>query len=152
MRLGAIRGTRSFLQVVQTTALMVAAAVVVCSFGCGKSDPFERQPLKGFITWEGEPIQFGSITLEPAEGQPAGAMAPIRNGAFEIAREAGPSPGKYAVWLHAYDHAGERPTDGTELEPAKEILPDKFLTSPPTDITITRVSGNDVNELTFDLK
>lgn len=152
MRLGAIRGTHSFPQVVPAAAWMAVATMVVCSFGCGKSDPFERQPLRGFITWEGEPIQFGSITLEPAEGQPAGAMAPIRDGAFEIAREAGPSPGKYAVWLHAYDHAGERPTDGTELEPAKEILPEKFLKSPPTEITITRVSGDDINELTFDLK
>jgi hypothetical protein len=132
--------------------LLLATVALVSTTGCGSGDPFERQPLKGFITWEGEPIQFGSIALEPAEGQPAGAMASIRDGVFEISREAGPSPGKYSVWLHAYDHSGERPADGSEIEPPKEILPQQFLAKAPAEVTIERVSGSDVNEFTFDLK
>lgn len=139
-------------QVRGLAAWTTAAVMLAATGGCGGGDPFERQPLKGFITWEGEPIEFGSITLEPAEGQPAGAMASIRDGAFEIPRDAGPSPGKYAVWLHAYDHAGERPTDGSEIDPPKEILPAKFLSAAPAEVTIERVSGSNVNEFTFDLK
>ncbi len=130
-------------------AIVCAGAL---SLGCGKPDPFGRQPLKGYVTWNGKPIQFGSIALKPAEGQPAGAMASIRDGAFDIPRSAGPCPGKNDVWLHAYDHAGERPADGSEIAPPKEILPAKFLAKPPTQITIERVEGDKVNEFTFDLK
>lgn len=131
--------------------ILAAAAIVVAASGCGTSDPFARQPLEGFITWQGKPIQFGSIVLEPAEGQPAGAMASIRDGVFTIPREAGPCAGRYDVWLHAYDHAGERPADGREMAPPKEMLPAKFLAKPPTQVTIEKVSGGRTNEFKFDL-
>jgi hypothetical protein len=133
-------------------AAVGTVAVLAVVIGCGKRDPFGRQPLKGFVTWEGKPIKYGTIALEPAEGQPAGAFAPIREGAFDIPREAGPCPGKYNVWLHAYDHAGERPADGREIAPPKEILPPKFLAKPPAQVTIEKVEGEKVNEFTVDLK
>lgn len=131
---------------------IVALMLLAMAPGCSKPDPFERQPLKGYVTWGGKPIQYGSIALEPAEGQRAGAMASIRDGKFEMSRMAGPSPGKYKVWLHAYDHSGERPADGREIPPPKEMLPAKYLATAPTEITIERVEGEKVNEFTFDLK
>jgi len=126
--------------------------VLAVATGCGKKDPFGRQPLKGFVTWGGKPIQYGSIVLEPADGQPAGAMAPIRDGVFEMPRTAGPPPGRYRVWLHAYDHSGERPADGREIPPPKEMLPAKHLTNAPAELTIEQVEGDASNEFTFDLK
>lgn len=132
--------------------VLAIACSGIFSTGCGKRDPFGRQPLKGYVTWNGKPIQFGSIALKPAEGQPAGAMASIRDGAFDIPRSAGPCPGKYDVWLHAYDHGGERPADGSEVAPPKEILPAKFLAKPPAQITIEKVEGDKVNEFNFDLQ
>jgi hypothetical protein len=131
---------------------MVIVAVLAVAPGCGKRDPFGRQPFKGFVTWEGKPIQYGSIVLEPADGQAAGAMASIRNGAFEMPRTAGPPPGRYKVWLHAYDHSGERPADGREIPPPKEMLPAKYLSRAPAEVTIEQVEGDAVNEFTFDLK
>jgi hypothetical protein len=133
------------------TAVAMLCVLAVAT-GCGKKDPFGRQPLKGFVTWEGKPIKIGTISLEPAEGQAAGAFAPIRDGAFDIPRSAGPCPGRYNVWLHAYDHTGEQPADGSEIAPPKEILPPKFLAKPPAQITIEEVEGEQVNEFTFDLK
>ena len=132
-------------------ALVALAAVVVSAAGCSRPDPFGRQPLDGFVTWRGQPIQFGSIVLEPAEGQPAGAMASIRDGAFSIPQEAGPCPGTYNVWLHAYDHAGERPDDGSEIAPPKEMLPPKYLAKPPAQVTIEQVAKGKVNEFQFNL-
>lgn len=141
------------LQAPAAMLLMGAVAgVATILAGCGRPDPFGRQPLKGVVTWNGKPIQYGSIALEPAEGQPAGAMASIRDGVFEIPQSAGPCPGTYNVWLHAYDHSGERPADGSEIAPPKEILPAKFLAKPPTQITIEKAEGGKVNEFTFDLK
>lgn len=123
-------------------------AAVVMTIGCGRNDPFGRQPLEGMITWEGKPITIGTISLEPAGGQPAGAMTSIRDGRFSFSREAGPCPGEYNVWLHAYDHAGED-ADGP---PPKEILPQKFLAKSPAQVTIQKVDNNNTNTFTFDLK
>lgn len=129
--------------------LLLAGVALV---GCGKRDPFGRQPLEGVVTWKGKPIQFGSITLEPAEGQPAGATTSISDGKFSIPRTAGPCPGKYNVWLHAYDRVGERPTDGSEGIPPKEILPPKYQTEPATQITIEKVDEENTNRFEFDIK
>ncbi len=127
-------------------------AIFVATAACSKPDPFQRQPLKGFVTWKGQPIQFGTIVLEPAEGQRAGAMASIRDGNFEIPRVAGPSPGKYSVWLHAYDKSGDEPVNGDDARPPREILPAKYLANPPAEVQIERVEGEKFNEFNFDLK
>lgn len=138
---------RSFRTSLFPPSLLVLAVFAIAA-GCGKSDPFGRQPIKGFITWDGKPIQFGSISFEPAERQPAGALAKIKDGAFDIPRSAGPCPGKYNVWLHAYDHSGER----IDIPPPKEILPAKFLEKPPTQVVIKEVKDDSPNDLKFDLK
>ena len=130
-----------------STAAVLVAAVIV-TVGCGKKDPFGRQPLEGSVTWEGKPIAIGTISLEPAEGQPAGANAAIREGKFVMTRDVGPCPGKYNVWLRAFDHAGEDPNGPAP----KQLLPRKFLESPPTQVTIEKVADDKPNTFTFDLK
>ena len=132
-------------------SLMAAVLVtsVALTSGCGKKgDPFGRQPLEGTITWEGKPIAIGAIALEPAEGQPAGANAAIRDGKFSMTRETGPCPGKYNVWIRAFDHASA----DTNAPEAKQILPRKFLESPPASVTIETVGDEKPNTLTVDLK
>lgn len=122
--------------------------------GCGRSDPFERQPIRGNVTWQGKPIKYGSVVLEPAEKQGAGAMAPVRDGSFSLPRQAGPSPGKYAVWVHAFDKSGDVPPGtppGQEGPPPKEILPDKYRLSAATQVTVERVSDDKPNEFTITL-
>ena len=130
----------------------ISCVFFVALSACSKPDPFERQPLKGFVTWKGQPIKYGTIVLEPADGQRAGAMASIRDGNFDIPRTAGPSPGKYSVWLHAYDKSGDEPVAGDDPRPPREILPAKYLAKPPAVLQIKRVQGEDANEFNFDLK
>jgi len=133
---------------------LAALAGVVPLVGCGKTDPFARQPVKGTITWKGKPIQFGTITLEPASGQKTGATASIANGAFSIPREAGPSPGAYAVWIHAFDRGADPPpgtAPGEEGPPPKEILPEKYLKNAAGQIDVKQVKDEAPNELTLDL-
>ena len=139
---GLTTGQRRFLM----AAVLVAAVSV--TVGCGKKDPFARQPLEGMITWEGKPIAFGAIALEPAEGQPAGANASISDGKFSMPREIGPCPGKYKVWIRAFENVG---TDPSTRE-TKQILPRKFLNEPPASVTIEQVSDDKPNVLTVDLK
>jgi len=134
--------------------IFLIALPLVGSFGCGKSDPFQRQPIRGNVTWKGKPIQYGSVVLEPAEKQGAGAMAPIRDGKFELPRQAGPSPGNYALWVHAFDKSGEVPPGtlpGQEGPPPKEILPDKYRLNAAAQITVERVSDEKPNEVSVTL-
>lgn len=134
---------------------VVLAACLVATVGCGRHDPFERQPLNGMISWQGKPIKYGTVVLEPAENQPAGATASLRDGVFTMPRKAGPSPGKYAVWVHAFDRSGEVPPGtlpGQEGPPPKEILPDKYRLGAATEITIERVPDDKPNELKFNLE
>jgi len=123
-------------------------AMVALTSGCGKKDPFGRQPLEGSVTWEGKPIAVGVIALEPAEGQPAGANASIRDGKFSMTRDTGPCPGKYNVWIRAFDHANPDPN----VPEPKQILPRKFLESPPAQVTIEQVGDDKPNVFTVDLK
>lgn len=139
----------------QRAAIGIVAACMMATVGCGRRDPFERQPLNGLISWQGKPIKYGTIVLEPAEKQPAGATASLRDGIFTIPRSAGPSPGKYAVWVHAFDRSGDVPPGtlpGQEGPPPKEILPEKYRLGAATEVTIERVTDDKPNEFTFNLE
>lgn len=137
----------------RTATFLIVACVTVLA-GCGKSDPFERQPVRGTVTWKGKPISFGSVVLEPAAGQGAGAMAAIRDGKFELSRTAGPSPGDYAVWVHAFDKSGDVPPGtppGQEGPPPKDILPEKYRLNAAAIVKVERVGDDKPNELTITL-
>ncbi len=129
-------------------------ALVLAGTGCG-SDPFQRQPVQGNVKFGGKPIQYGTIRLEPAEKQPAGASGSIRDGKFKIERSAGVGPGKYKVWVQAFDKSGELApgaAPGSEGAPPKDILPPKYLNEPAAEITITKVGDDKPNEVNLDLK
>lgn len=134
---------------------IVAVAVLVpLAIGCSKPDPFARQPVKGTITWQGKPIQFGTVTFEPAGGQKTGATASIADGAFSIGRDAGPSPGNYAVWVHAFDRGADPPpgtAPGEEGPPPKDILPEKYRTGAAGQFEVKQVKDEAPNELKLDL-
>ena len=67
---------------------ILMAAAIALSAGCG-GDPFQRQPIKGVASFAGKPIKFGTVRFEPAEKQPAGTSASIKDGEFKVERAAG---------------------------------------------------------------
>jgi len=136
-------------------AFLVICTLSVLAGGCGPSDPFERQPVRGTIRWQGKPIQYGSITFEPAAGQKTGASAAIANGEFTISRQAGPSPGTYAIWIHAFDRGGELPpgaAPGEEGPPPKDILPEQYRKAAAATFDIQPVKDDAPNLLELDLQ
>lgn len=65
--------------------------------GCGSADN-GRVPFRGDVTYEGEPVAYGSIALRPAEGVTGvAAGSSIKDGKFDIAQKNGPSVGKYVA-------------------------------------------------------
>ncbi|MFM7242739.1 MAG: hypothetical protein ACKO40_01005 [Planctomycetaceae bacterium] len=81
-------------------------------------------------------------------------MASIRDGAFSIPRSAGPSPGEYDVWVHAFDHAGEVPPGtlpGQEGPPPKEILPAKYRNAAAARVKVEKVTDDKPNQISITL-
>ncbi len=152
------RHSLPFLSPRRTTSrvsLAVALGMMSCLAGCGKKDPFARQPVRGTVSWEGKPIQYGSINLEPAAGQKTAASAAIADGVFSIPREAGPSPGSYAVWVHAFDRGADPPpgtAPGSEGPPPQEILPEKYRKAPALQIEIREATDAAPNDVTIALE
>lgn len=84
---------RTVLSIAATSALLVGFS------GCGGGgDGLPRQAVSGNVTFDGQPLASGTINFEPVDlntGQPA--TGTIEDGAYEIDRDAGPTPGSYVV-------------------------------------------------------
>ena len=124
-------------------ALLLLATVT----GCGDENAEGRYVLSGAVTYDGQPVENGTIELFPAEGnsgQPAGAE--IKGGRYEFERTLGPELGAYQVVILAMRPSGRRePAD----EGSSELVdvPEQFI--PPiyndrTTLTI-EVTGDQEN-------
>jgi hypothetical protein len=97
---------------------MVRSAVVLIAVlfvaGCGRKDPYDRQPLTGTVTFQGQPLDKGTIQFlpqDPARAFSAGAL--IQDGRFQVSREQGLPPGTYRVAI-----TSPAPSKGPAVEPA----------------------------------
>ena len=132
-------------------SVFVVAALGLLA-GC-QTDTVKKQPISGEVSYQGKPIKYGSVRLEPAEGQPVGASGDIRDGKFSIDRAAGPAPGKYKVWIQAFDRIGDAGAmPGQEGPPPKDILPKKYLDAAADECVVREVPDGQPNTLKLDLK
>jgi len=69
---------------------LLAVLLVALLCGCGSKGPVDY-PVSGKVTWEGQPISYGYITLMPTD---ASGMAPdsgtITDGKFDFRAKPGP--------------------------------------------------------------
>ena len=118
---------------------IAALLLLTALFGCGggASGP-PRATVKGNVTFDGAPVEDGSIVFLPATGTKGPASGgTIRNGAYEIAKDAGPVPGKYRVEIRASRTTGtnvikgaggatEGPSAGGEVTSVKMYIPKQY--------------------------
>ena len=115
-------------------SLGIIALIVLLPGGCGGAggDGLPREPISGTVNFDGQPLKKGMIQFQPAsqaEGMAAGGM--IVDGRFEVAREAGPVPGKYKVQIESLDDTkppleeGELP--GAIKAPSKKTMPKRLI-------------------------
>ena len=74
----------------------VTSTIIYTFMGCGNSDGLPRVAVNGEVTVDGAPLASGVISFVPVGSGPATGGA-IDKGAFKIAEEKGPVPGKYKV-------------------------------------------------------
>jgi hypothetical protein len=107
---------------------MASVAIAGCSGG--NTDKLARVTVQGKVTIDGTPLDEGLITFVPSgfEGPPAGA--PIKDGAYAIARQDGPIAGLHMVSVYSRMPTGKKtpdPEDRTVLiEERVETIPAKY--------------------------
>ena len=101
----------------------VAVLLVVC-VGCHRGP----SPLGGEVTFDGKPVDEGTISFEPADGKGTATGGKIAAGKYELTGNAAPLPGKKIVRIFAVRKTGRVVTDrmtGT-VDEVKPYIPDIY--------------------------
>lgn len=143
---------------IQTKAWAVACmiAVVAGILGCRKSDGLNRVEVSGTVTFDGAPLETGSIALIPEEGTAGPSVGgPIQAGKFQLTAAEGPVAGKYKIMIRASRktgrqiEAGEGADDPTAMVDEIEMfIPEKYNSK----TELTAEIGPSTGPLAFDLK
>jgi len=151
------------------TALVGSAFGLLIVLGCGDDTGLEkRYPVYGTVTYQGKPIEHGTINFTPAKpdvGRAAGA--PIEQGAYKLTTATegdGALPGAYNVTVTAFEisdnaelkaiaKGGQFHHDKTFAKAtasAKNLIPQKYASLTTSDLKADIKPQS--NKLDFDLK
>jgi hypothetical protein len=116
--------------------------------GCGPSNPRGSLAVSGTVTFEGQPLDQGSIEFTSLPGETeARSGALIQNGSFSIPAHQGLPPGKYRVRVYSSEAVGmtgvpEAPGDSTKFE-VTERIPAEWNTESEQEIEVTSGGRNE---------
>jgi hypothetical protein len=113
--------------------LLVAIPVVAAVLGCGDSGGLARRyPVSGTVTYQGKPLERGTISFTPADGKGRAAGGTITDGQYSLTTqdpEDGAIPGKYKVGIVAkeadpskVDLKIKKGREGTATEAEKKAM------------------------------
>lgn len=133
--------------------LWVAIAVLAFSPGCGR----ERLavPIQGEVTFNGKPVEEGTISLEPADGKGVTTGGKIVDGKYQLTGIAAPSVGKKLVRISAVRKTGRKVRGdsfspaGTMVDEIERYLPDVYNTRSTLSC---EVSADASKQIDFHLK
>jgi hypothetical protein len=100
--------------------------------GCSQRDytGARRFALTGKVTYDGQPVDWGSISFLPkAGGEQRVSGGLIENGTYTVPEEQGANAGEYRVeirWLKRTGTKYRDPDSGEMLDERKEALPPRF--------------------------
>jgi hypothetical protein len=131
--------------------LALACAAVLTANGCGSG----KIPVEGNVRFAGTPVEEGMITFEPADGKGPTTGGRIADGKYELAAEAGATPGEKIVRIVALRKTGRMIPEGSPAPPGtmvaevKQCIPSQY-----NDQSILRVeiTPGKTNTHDFDLK
>ena len=107
--------------------LGLCAVLAGCSGAKYSGD--KRYPLVGEVTFEGQPVDLGSIAFIPVSGQGRGSGGVITDGKYTVPEEKGATAGTYRVEIRWLKLTGRKLRDadtGEMYDERREALPDKF--------------------------
>ena len=102
-------------------------AIILCIAGCRRSDGLLQ--ITGAVTYDGQPLQNGTISFLPSDGRGPTAAAIIAEGNYSVKV----APGPKHVRIESYKVVGRRhyvPNDPTSpmVDIQKQILPECYNT------------------------
>ena len=116
---------------VASMSWIVATAAIVAALGCGPT----MSTVSGTVTFNGEPVAKGAISLFPSDGKGAPVGGLITDGRYSVS---GVAPGEKLVQLSAPIVAGTRKDDyGNVTQVAEELLPASWGRASRETITVT---------------
>ena len=116
--------------------LALCAVLAGCSGSKYSGD--KRYPLTGEVTFEGQPVDLGSISFIP-EGKGHASGGVIKDGKYEVPEEKGATAGTYRVEIRWLKRTGRQLKDaetGEMYDERREALPDKFHTNPELTVEV----------------
>lgn len=125
-------------------------AVAVSLAGCGGEEE-TGNVITGNVTFQGQPLDQGSIEFSPAAGQSTMSGAPITNGTYTIPASAGLAAGKYTVRITSVEGgavASDEPP-GETPPPVKQRIPAEYNSKSTLS---AEVKDGGENKFDFDIK
>jgi hypothetical protein len=121
--------------------------------GCSKPEysGAKRFPLSGKVTYEGQPIDVGSISFLPLEGNQRVSGGYIMNGEYSVPEAQGANPGKHRIEIRWQKLTGKKTRDPHSedvTEQRAEGLPPKYH----KDSELTAEVSANQTKFDFDLK
>ena len=125
---------------------LVVVWMCIC-VGCGG-----LVAVEGNVTFDGQPVEEGSIAFESTDGVGPTAGGKIQNGKYTLTEEAGVMPGKKTVRIMGVRKTGEQVFDGMVnkmVDVVEKYIP--AIYNQESTLTCEVVAGS-VNRHNFDLK
>jgi hypothetical protein len=89
-----------------TARALILLASSIALVGCSDDGLAKRYPVSGTVTYKGQPLAKGEITLMPTDPAGRGGVGVITDGAYQITTQTpndGAFPGDYNVLVTALD-------------------------------------------------
>lgn len=127
-------------------ALLLAFAGLCFSTGCGNST---IAPVEGKIFLDGKPLAFGSVTLQPAAGQPAtGLIQPDGSFTMKTGPTTGATIGSNQVRVTCYESQGPSFVPPVDLPNSfgKLLIPERYtkLETSPLSVDVQSAGVRDL--------
>ena len=149
---------------------LLAFLLVVAAPGCGDSSGLGRRyPVSGSVTYNGTPLEHGTISFAPADGTGRAAGGTITDGRYSLTThdsDDGALPGKYRVSVVAkladpskVDLKIKKSREGRETEAEKQamaiVYPQKVAAraaAAAKNLIPPKYSSPETSGLTFEVK
>lgn len=124
---------------------VAACAGVMLLAGCGPGNPLGRLPVSGTVTFQGKPLDQGTIEFAPEDGRGVASGAVIKDGRYSIPELKGLPPGTYRVRISSAEPSSTGPPPefpGEHKTEAKERIPAAFNTQSTQTVKVTAGGTN----------
>jgi len=130
----------------KATVIVLLAGLLLAA-GCGRSGGPTLAPVSGTVTYNGQPLEQGTIIFHPPKGRPSHGK--IENGKITEVTTLDPGDGAVVGPNQVAIQSVERSTDINT--PSKLLIPQRYGNPKESGLT-AEVKEGQANEFTFELE